>query len=89
MRSLRTRTHMRARAVTQRRTRTSDTCQHANAHAKHAPTAPSSHTLAHRFTHKDRHITHTCEPMHDHTPNKDKHANIPLLCSAGGFLTGF
>lgn len=25
--------------------------------------------------------------MHDHTQNKDTHANIPLLCLAGGILT--
>lgn len=62
-----------------------DTC-------KYAPTASSSYTLTHRFAHKDIHVaharTHIHTVVHGHTQNKDTHANIPPLCSAGGILTG-
>ncbi|KAK5605113.1 hypothetical protein CRENBAI_026535 [Crenichthys baileyi] len=44
------------------------------------------HIDLHIKTDTTRTFTHACASR---TPNKGTHANAPLLCSAGGILTGF
>lgn len=81
--------HTQTHTVTPRLTQ-SDTYRHTKTHANmppqfHPPT--HSHTDLHIKTYISHKHTHTCIVLHNHTQNKDTHANIPLLCSVGGILT--
>lgn len=77
--------HVRARTLSLPNThRVTNTDTH-----RHMQICPYSFILPHTHTSicTYRH-THTRVVLHNQTQNKDTHANIPLLCSAGGFLTG-